>query len=215
MEEFTRGFSRMIYETGRGLNSITMATHTKGILRQVRRKEKEFTLGQTESSTMESGRVDSSMGTACGRVFMVTLTLGNGNNRRRTGMESMSGKTGIDTRVNGTIALSMGSGQTFSATETSILDTTSMGNLMDRVNTPGRTVVFMWGILRKDLNMVREDGDEAKKIPQISTKASTSMIRKTGMASSLGLVVTFIKATTKTMNEKDTERCTGLMVLST
>ena len=63
--------------------------------------------------------------------------------------------------------------------------------------------------------MAREDGDEAKKIPQISTKASTSMIRKTGMASSLGQAATFIKATTKTMNERDTEKCTGLMVLST
>ena len=63
--------------------------------------------------------------------------------------------------------------------------------------------------------MVREDGDEAKKIPQISTKASISMIRKTGMASSLGQAAIFIKATTKTMNEKDMERCTGLMVLST
>lgn len=73
----------------------------------------------------------------------------------------------------------------------------------------------MWGILRKDLNMVREDGDEAKKIPQISTKASISMIRKTGMASSLGLAATSIKATTKTMNERDTEKCTGLMVLFT
>jgi len=92
---------KMITGKAKAWKSTATAINTKATSKEEKRMAREFTTGQTEKSTMESGRTELRRDTACGEAYSETLILASGKTARLMDMVSISGRTVTDTRVRG------------------------------------------------------------------------------------------------------------------
>ena len=106
--------------------------------------------GQTVRFTRGSGYRDSRKATESGRGFSETPTLETGNKVKLMDMAFISGRMGIDMRVNGAIVLSMVRDLTFLLMGMSIKELINLENLKALGSTNGRTVAFILGSSRMD-----------------------------------------------------------------
>jgi hypothetical protein len=113
---------------------------------------------------MVSGTKVSSTAMEFGKVSLEIVTL------------CILGVTVIGTKGNGKHVSNMATAQTFSETETFILDTTRTANQMATANIFGQVKVVMLVTSKMDLSMVRENGNKRKEQSVILMKVNITMI---------------------------------------
>jgi hypothetical protein len=138
-----------------------------------------------------SGTKVSSTAMEFGRESLEIVTLVNGSVLELMGTEFILGVTVIGMKVNGKHVSNMVTAQTFSETETFILDTTRTANQMATVNIFGQVKVVMLVTSKMDSSMVRENGNKRKEQSVILMKVNITMILNKVKGSSDGPVVIY------------------------
>lgn len=90
--------------SGTGYERYINGNVIKENLQIIRLMEKEFTLGKTEKFMMVNGKMERRMAMAFGEAYTVIAIQESGKTARLKAMESISGKMGINMKVNGSIA---------------------------------------------------------------------------------------------------------------
>ena len=86
------------------MSVIQTGTNTRGNLNEEKQLVREFTTGTLEKSMMVNGNMGLKKETVFGKELMAIPILENGKIPKLMGMEFILGKTGIDTKENGTTA---------------------------------------------------------------------------------------------------------------
>jgi hypothetical protein len=162
--------------------------------------EKEFINGATVKYMMVSGTKVSSTVMEFGKASLEIVTLVNGSVLELMGTEFILGVTVIGTKVNGKHVSSMAMAQTFSETETFILDTTRTANQMATANIFGQVKVVMLVTSKTDLSMVKANGNKRKEQSVILMKVNITMILSKVKESLDGPVVIYTLDIIKTMS---------------
>jgi hypothetical protein len=138
-----------------------------------------------------SGTKVSSTAMEFGRESLEIVTLVNGSVLELMGTEFILGVTVIGMKVNGKHVSNMVTAQTFSETETFILDTTRTANQMATVNIFGQVKVVMLVTSKMDSSMVKGNGNKRKEQSVILMKVNITMILNKVKGSSDGPVVIY------------------------